>query len=424
MMKFLLKGLIRDRSRSLFPVITVVIGVFLTVLLNCWIRGMENNMVSTNAKLSTGHVKIMSRAYAQEADQTPNDLALMDAGQLLSAVKRDFPELTWTPRICFGGLLDIPDEAGETKAQGPVAGLAVDLFSESSPEPQILNLEKSIVKGRIPQKTGEILVSDEFAAYLNIQPGDTVTLISSTMYGSMATANFIVAGTIRFGIAAMDRGSMVADFSDIQAVLDMQDAAGEILGFFPDNYYSEKKASGITAGFNSQYQKSNDEFSPVMDTLRNQSGLAGMLDYIGSFISVVIIVFVVVMFIVLWNAGLMGSIRRYGEIGVRLAMGEDKGHIYRSMLAESTMIGLIGTIAGTALGLAVAFYLQVKGINVGSLFKSSSVLMDNVVRARVTPLSFVIGFIPGLMATILGTGISGIGIYRRQTSRLIKELEA
>jgi putative ABC transport system permease protein len=45
-------------------------------------------------------------------------------------------------------------------------------------------------------------------------------------------------------------------------------------------------------------------------------------------------------------------------------------------------------------------------------------------RARVTTTSLFIGFVPGLLATILGTSISGLGIYRRQSSQLTKELEA
>ena len=45
------------------------------------------------------------------------------------------------------------------------------------------------------------------------------------------------------------------------------------------------------------------------------------------------------------------------------------------------------------------------------------------VRARVTPRSYVIGFPPGLMASVLGTMFAGIGVYRRQTSQLFKELE-
>jgi len=50
-------------------------------------------------------------------------------------------------------------------------------------------------------------------------------------------------------------------------------------------------------------------------------------------------------------------------------------------------------------------------------------VMNNVVRAKVTVEGFFIGLIPGLFSTVLGTMISGIGIFKRQTSTLFKELE-
>ena len=58
------------------------------------------------------------------------------------------------------------------------------------------------------------------------------------MYGSQTTENFIVVGTIRFGVSAMDRGAMIVDLSGIQPVLDMEDACGEILGFYQRFYLS------------------------------------------------------------------------------------------------------------------------------------------------------------------------------------------
>jgi len=134
MIKFILKGLLRDRSRSLFPLLTVMIGVLLTVLLFCWIKGAETNFLEAAAKFESGHVKIMSRAYSAESDQIPDDLAFIGVGELMQGLNKDFPDLIWTARIKFGGLLDIPDEAGETRSQGPVAGMAIDLFSESSRE--------------------------------------------------------------------------------------------------------------------------------------------------------------------------------------------------------------------------------------------------------------------------------------------------
>lgn len=428
MIQFLIKGIIRDRSRSLFPFLTVAIGVMLTVFLYSYIKGGESNFVESSARFSTGHVKIMSRAYAAEADQFPNDLAYIGVDSLLEELKQEFPEMIWTPRIRFAGLLDIPDEAGETRSQGPVAGLAVDLFGSESPEHLILDIEKAVVIGHLPRKRGEILVSADLASTLDIRPGDTATLISSTMHGSMALANFTVAGTIRFGVTAMDRGAVLADLRDIQEALDMEDAAGEILGFYKDFIYREREVEAVASRFNARHEQEGeeqaDEFLPVMVTLKNQSGLADLLAMMRMFSAVVIVIFVVAMSIVLWNAGLMGSLRRYGEIGVRLAMGEDKGHLYRSLIAESMILGFFGTIAGTAVGVAIAYYIQVHGIDISSFMKSSSLMLTDVLRAQVTPVSFVIGFLPGLGATFLGTSISGIGIYRRKTSTLMKELEA
>lgn len=423
MIKFLFKGLIRDRSKSLFPIIIVMVGVAITVFLHGWINGAKSNMIQSHANFSTGHLKIMSRAYAEEANQVPNDLAYVGVDNLKTELKRDFPEMIWTPRIRFGGLLDIPDDEGETRSQGPVLGLAIDLLSPSSPETDILNLDNAVARGRLPEKPGEILISEDFARRLDIHLGETATLISSTMYGSMSTANFILVGTVRFGVSAMDRGAMLVDISDIQYALDMEDAAGEVLGFFSDHLYRNEKADEITAAFNARHQKKDDEFSPEMTTLRNQAGMADILTYVSSMFSLLTSLFVLAMSIVLWNAGLTGNLRRYGEIGVRLAIGESKGHVFRAMIVESLMIGSIGTVLGTALGVAVSYYFQVKGLNIASMMKNSSMMLSDVMRAQITPASFFIGLIPGILATVLGATFAGFGIYKRQTSQLFKELE-
>jgi len=423
MIRFLFKGLMRDRSRSLFPVLTVVIGVMLTVFLYNWLNGAEFNFIDSSARFNTGHVKVMSRAYAREADQVPNDLALVGVQSLTDELREQFPDMVWTSRIRFGGLLDIPDAQGETRDQGPVMGLAVDLLSAGSVEPGIFKLEEVLVRGRVPQQASDVLISEEIARRLKVEPGDTATLISVTMQGSMAVANFTVAGTIRFGVEAMDRGAMIADISVVRAALDMEDAAGEILGFFADFLYRDQEAKELVARFNSAYSDDADEFAPVMDTLSSQAGMADLLAMMEMFSGLVLVVFIAVMSIVLWNAGLMGSLRRYGEIGVRLAMGETKSHIYATLIGESLMIGALGTLIGTAVGLTASYYLQVHGLNIGFMMKNASLYASNVLRAKVSPSSFGIGFIPGLAATFLGAAISGLGIYRRQTARLMKELE-
>ena len=423
MIKFLFKGLIRDRHRSLFPVLTVMIGVMLTVFMHCWMTGILGDVIDYNAKFLTGHVKVMSRAYAENVDQVPNDLALLDADAVVQNLKNDYPNLSWVKRIRFGGLLDAPDEKGETRAQGPAIGLALDLLSDDPAEIQRLNIEESLVRGRLPKASGEILISDEFAEELSLEPGDNVTLLTSSMYGSMAMQNFTISGTVFFGVKVMDRGAMIADISDIQMVLDMQDASGEILGYLPAGFYDDGKAQEIAIQFNSQYDDSEDEFVPVMKTLGQQNDMATMLMYMKSMMGVVITVFVLAMSIVLWNAGLLGSLRRFGEIGVRLAIGEHKGRVYRAMIMESVLVGIFGSIIGTAVGLGIAWFLQTYGLDLGAMMENATMIFPTTYRAHITRDAYFIGFLPGILSTVLGTSLSGIGIYKRKTAQLFKELE-
>jgi putative ABC transport system permease protein len=301
--------------------------------------------------------------------------------------------------------------------------MGIDVLGHGSPEVDILNLDNAIVQGNLPKGPNQILVSEAFAEKLDISIGETATLIGSTMNGSMSMHNFKVAGTIRFGMLVLDRSTVIADINDIRVAMDMMDGASEIVGFTKDMVYSDSAMHKVAEKFNRNLSDEEDEFSPIMLRLGEQGGLVGMLDMANAVGGIVVLVFVLVMSIVLWNAGLMNGIRRYGEVGVRLAMGEAKGSLYRSMIFESLCVGIAGSVLGTILGLAISYWMQYVGIDAGNMLQKSAVIMSTVYRAKVTPTSYYIGFFPGLLASVIGTMFAGIGIYRRKTSQLFRELE-
>ncbi len=424
MIKFLIKGLLRDKGRSMLPVIVVAIGVMLTVWMHAYITGFMGDAIEMNARFMNGHVKIMTRAYAENSDLLPNDLALFETNHLLKEIDSAYPSMQWAARIQFGGLVDVPDMQGSTKSQGAVFGFGLDLLTPTSQEISRLNLTKSLVRGRLPINQGEILMSETLSQKLRIDTGDFVTFIGSAMDGSMAMHNFTVCGTILFGVEIMDRGSIIADIEDIRSALRMDNASGEILGFFKTGFYDNGKALEISQSFNSVYENNPDEYAPVMKALSQQGTMGTYVMLSKTWAMYFTIVFVFAMSLVLWNAGLLGGLRRYGEIGVRLAMGEVKGHIYRTLIYESIFIGIAGSIIGTCIGLFLAWLLQKYGIDISGMMQGATVMMPSTIRARITPVDFYIGFIPGLISTVIGTMLSGIGIYKRQTAKLFKELEA
>lgn len=422
MIKFLLKGILRDRSRSLLPVIVVSIGVFLTIVMSSWMKGIFTDMIDMNAKFTTGHVKIMTRAYAENSNQMPIDLALLNVDELRHNLKMDYPNMDWVERINFGGLLDVPDKNGETRAQGPAIGKAIDFFHNPI-EIARMNIEKSLVSGDLPKKSGEAIISFDFAEKYGIKRGEQVTLFGSTMNGSMLFKTYTVSGTIRYGMTMMDRGALMIDISDAQLALDMEDGATEILGYFNNSKYDKAKAKAVIDSFNAKYSRANDEFSPEMFALEQQAGLEEYLKMADGMVELMISFFIIAMSIVLWNTGLLGGLRRYTEYGVRLALGEEKSHIYKTMIYEAILIGIIGSVVGTILGLAMSYYLQEVGLDFSDMTENINMMLPPVYKATIFPALFYIGFIPGLIAMVLGNALAGFAIYKRKTAQLFKELE-
>ena len=423
MIKFIIKGVLRDKSKSLIPIAVISVGVMVTVMMSGFLEGIFSDVINQNAKLDTGHVKIMTKPYAKNKEQLPNDLALLEIKELIDSLNLNYPDLIWTPRIKFGGIMDVPDASGNTKSQGPGMGLAMSLQSKESGELQRLQLNKSLKKGRLPERSGEVILSDDYATKLNISPGEKITFFGSTMEGSMVFQSFDMTGTVMFGSPLMDKGTFIIDISDAQNMLDMENGTGELLGYFKDNRYDDQKALIISENFNAKFKESEDEYAPVMVTLKDQNGLRESLDMGDAFSGIFVFIFILAMSLVLWNTGLIGGLRRYNEFGIRLALGESKNNVFKLLLIEASVIGSIGSIIGTILGLIFCYYLQEVGIDISDDTANSTIIMPSVMRAYVTPNLFFIGFIPGLFSMLFGTALAGRGIYKRETARLFKELE-
>ncbi len=423
MIIFLLKGLSRDRHRSRFPLITVAVGSLLTVLVFAWISGVSEEMIDTNARFNTGHLRLMTMGYAQQLSQMPVELALDRADEWIVRLNERFPQYQWIRRCRFGGMVDVADTAGETRLQAPTQIWAIGFQNGSGGEIERLELLRAMVAGAMPRSRFEVLLSAQLAKSLAVAPGDTISLLSSTVYGNMSMVNLVIAGTLNFGVQAMDRGAMMIDLAAAEYILDLPGSATEILGFQRNGRYQRQSASAVRDQFNADVINEKNELSPRMMALEDQNDLAMMIEYVDTMRFLIVLVFVFTMSLVLWNSGLLSGIRRYNEFGLRLAIGESKSAVFFSLMLESLLIALAGSLIGTLLGAAAAFYLQEVGIDTSAMMKNVGLFVPSVYRARLTLVAVVMGFVPGTLALLLGRGLAGIAVYRRQTAQLFRELE-
>ncbi|MGV7222565.1 MAG: ABC transporter permease [Nitrospinales bacterium] len=432
MIRWMLQGIFRDKTRFFFPFLVVSVGVTLVITLIGFMEGVFMGMVDMTANLDTGHLRFVNKPFYDEEHLIPMDRALAAQGETRKWLEENGNKnIVWTPRIRWGAMMDIPDEKGETKTQTPVIGMAIDLFSENSSEIARLKLKDSVIEGRVPNKNGEMLVGYQLAESLKLTIGETVTLIGQTFDGGLAAGNYTAVGFIRFGVFSMDKKMALIDLADAQNTFYMEDMVTDWLGFLPANI-GYKNYESIRANIESRLsvltkdppQSWAKDDVPIILSIMDQRGIGDIVDKFELVRGVIVGIFLFLMVLVLWNAGLLNGMHRYGEMGLRLAMGETHGQLLFSLLQEALLIGIFGVIAGCALGGGLTFYLQEVGVDMGDAFAKSGMMINDVVRGRVSIDGFIIGIIPGLTASALGSLIAGLAIFNRSEANLFRELEA
>ena len=427
MINFLFKGLIRDRSRSFFPLIIITSIVAIIIFFSGFLNGIYNSLFFNTALVNSGHIKVVTHAYNLEYQLLPNDLALLESDKLINDLEERYQDYMWTRRITFAGLLDVPDSNGETLMQSPVFGLGIDFLSNNSKQFKVWGIDDKITKGEIFSNKNEILLSEKLAERLNVNPGNIVTFIGSTMDGAFSTYNFLVSGIFNLNLGPIDKDMMIVDIKGAEIALDMDNASSEILGYEKNLFFDDKETVFMRNEYNVQFSDTTDVYRPFMLALRDSNQMSTIVDFSNVIMFIIMALFLIVVTLVLWNMGIMNGLRRYGEIGMRLAIGETKRHVFKSMIVESLMIGFLGSLFGTMIGISITSYLERVGLDYSKAIdslNSSNFAMPNVFYPQVTSELFYIGFIPGILATVFGTMLAGRAIYSREMAQLFKELEA
>jgi putative ABC transport system permease protein len=432
MIAFLLRGILRDKSRFLFPFTVVTIGVALVVSLVGFMEGVFMGMIDMTANLDAGHLRLVNKPFYDEEHLRPLDRSLAGQKETRDWLSKNSPtQVEWFPRIRWGAILDVPDENGETLSQTPVVGMALELRTENSTELKRMKMEESLVNGRLPESSNEMLMGNQLAETLGVSLGQSITILGQSFDGGMVADNYKVIGLVKFGVSAMDKKMVLIDISDAQNSFYMEDMITDWLGFLPPDYsldeYEKVKVEmqeplkNWVASPPKSWAKDDE---PILLTVRDQQNIGAIADKFYIIQGFVVGIFTFLMILVLWNAGILSGIHRYGEMGLRLAFGESHWKLVVTLGIEGLLVGILGAIAGSVFGGTFTFFLQEVGINMGDSFAQTGMMINDVVRARLTIGGFVQGILPGVFASVAGTLVASLAIFKRSEANLFRELEA
>lgn len=166
-----------------------------------------------------------------------------------------------------------------------------------------------------------------------------------------------MSGLIRFGVMAMDKKMVLIDLDDAQHTFYMDNMVTDWLGFVPasapyDRYKDMKQAiqSHLPDLLKDPPPQWAGDDRPIVLTILDQRNIGEIARKFELIRGVIVLIFTFLMVLVLWNAGLLNGIHRYGEMGLRLAMGETHRHLVASLTLEAFAVGVIGSIGGCVVG--------------------------------------------------------------------------
>jgi putative ABC transport system permease protein len=135
--------------------------------------------------------------------------------------------------------------------------------------------------------------------------------------------------------------------------------------------------------------------SPPPDWSKATTGVQNSFD---SFLLVLSLMAVLIGGVAITNTTLVSVIERTGEIGLRLALGARKVHICFQFVAESAILGGIGSIIGNALGIVVVL--------IGSIMHDWTPILNPVYLLLAPIAGVVIGIVAGIYPAYRTTKIN------------------
>lgn len=228
---------------------------------------------------------------------------------------------------------------------------SVTVLPEKIKEGSLEGIKPSLSEGA----SAGIVIGTELARNIGVSVGDTVNVISPM--GTMTPAGpvprmaaFKVAGIFELGMYEYDSSMAFISIENAQSFFRMGDAVTGVEVKITDIYDAEKIADDIMMEIKGPYWTRT-----WMDMNRNLFS-ALKLEKVAMFIILALIIMVAALNII--STLIMVVMEKGKDIAILKSLGATSGGIMRIFMIEGIIIGLTGTLLGTALGVVAALNLE------------------------------------------------------------------
>jgi len=384
----------RHGKRTALTIITMAFGLGLYIGMDSMLRGMDRGGLDNIINLSDSSVRVTTSKFEEERGSYPLDYGIEDPAALEAFILEDPRVLAVSMRTRFVGTMSNGLDAI------PVLAVALDPGADA----KVFTLPE-FVEGAWFGDGGEsqVVLGSRLAADLGLKLGDWVTLAGRTRYEARNADDFRIVGLINSTEPSINNAGVYVSFEDAEEFLELDGLRTEVVVKMERRVNlrdamvdSDALASKIEAEYPGYSAKSFGEVGRQFLALSQAKSKS---------IGMIIFVMMLIAGVGIANTILMSVFSRVREIGVLRAFGFTAKEISRLFLIEGGILGFVGSLAGSVVGLGLDLYMIYVGFPLESMFKGMDMGMPiwGTLRGEWNPSQFAVIVIVGVAVALLSS---------------------
>jgi ABC-type lipoprotein release transport system permease subunit len=369
-----LRNLARNRWRTGLTLGGIALSVAFMVWILGFMEGWMDIMVQGATAVETGQVQVHTRAFADNPRvyrSFPVDARMLESVRGVEGVEGV------SARVKLNGLI-----GHERKSQvGRLLGVHPTLEGETTSVADAVEEGAWLSPDPAPfPGAREVVLGEGLAQQLQVGIGDELVTFVEAADGSLGNDLLEVVGVVSTGNTAVDRMTVYMHIEDARFLAALEGEAHE-LAIKTDDLRGARETAGLIAGVlgaetrgviervGGEEAGAEGESTGAPDAVLVRPwqevlpSLYQMLEISRRSYWFTYLLIYLVAAVGILNTQRMSALERKREFGVLMAIGMRPRRMFRMILVESLVLGTLGGLLGTALGMAVTWYHATAGLN-------------------------------------------------------------
>jgi len=380
--KIAVRNLRRYKRRTLLTVSLITIGVVFVLVFISVSGSFKAMMVGQITDSMLGHIQVHRKGYVASIDNLPLNLNLTPpmVKKLEGILDSQEAIEAYSPRIKFGGMFSNFVETTNIRLNG--------VYPERELKTVPL-LSSRISEGKAALEKGEIIIPALLSRGMGVKVGDPIVIVATNKDGSVNGKQFRVAGIIESATGPGGRDGYV-HIDDAMEVLRMTEMEVSEVAIRLKDF---DKLAAMTDTLDTLLAGDvNKQGKPVFEVhnwekLSPFYNIARMIDVMTFFIKLMLIAIVLIS---IMNVVIMAVYERIREIGTIAAIGTLPGKILSMFIIEGLCLGVLGTLSGCILGVAIVWLINIAKITFNFGQQTGLVLSATVQPSDLAIISLIV----------------------------------